>query len=108
MNANRGLARLGRASKMIPTVGQKLTITGPDGSPRAGRVLKMYRSTGGFLSVWIDLDDRYANPGNQAATECMTRVLVLTERGGVYRDLWQERWILEASRPNSRTHDEQS
>lgn len=88
---------------MIPRDGQKVTITGPDGRPRVGWVLKMYRSTGGFLSMWIDLDDCYANPANQAATEYMTRVLVLTERAGVYRDLWQEPWLLEASRPDRST-----
>jgi len=55
-----------------------------------------YYSTGRFLSVWIDLDDCFANPANRGAADLMTRLLVLTERDGVYRDLWQGRWEFEA------------
>jgi hypothetical protein len=57
--------------------------------------LNAYRSTGGFLSVWIDLDDCLANPANHVAGDCVTGALVLTERDGVYRDLWEGRWELE-------------
>jgi hypothetical protein len=79
---------------MTPTVGQTVTITGPDGSQRRGRILNAYRSTGGFLSIWVELDDCFANPANDVAGECMTQALVLTERDGIYRDLWQGRWEL--------------
>ena len=79
---------------IIPTVGQTVTITGPDGSRRRGRILNAYCSTGGFLSIWIELDDSVANPANDVAGECMTQTLVLTERDGIYRDMWQGRWEL--------------
>jgi hypothetical protein len=81
---------------MIPTVGQTVMVRGPDGRTQHGRILSAYRSIGGFLSVWIDLDDCFANPANRAAEDCMTRVLVLTERAGVYHDLWHGRWELDA------------
>ena len=35
--------------------GQEVTATGPDGTTHRGRVLDAYRSTGGIVSVWIDL-----------------------------------------------------
>jgi hypothetical protein len=55
-----------------------------------------YQSTGGVTSVWIDLrDDFLANPANWGTADWSTRVLVLTERGGKYLDLWQEEWDLE-------------
>ncbi len=73
---------------MIPMVGQTVTITGPNGSPQHGRILNVYRSTGGFLSIWIELHDCFANPANDVAGACMSRALVLTESGGVHRDLW--------------------
>ena len=82
---------------MIPATGEVTTIIGPDGRPRLGRIQRTYRSTGGFLTVWIELDECLANPANWVAPECATRVLVLTERDGVYRDLWQGRWQLEAA-----------
>jgi hypothetical protein len=81
---------------MIPATGESTTIIGPDGKPRLGRILNTYRSTGGFLTVWIELDEGLANPANWVVAECTTRVLVLTERDGIYRDLWQGRWQLEA------------
>ena len=86
---------------MIPTVDQTVKITGPDGRPQRGRVLNAYRSTGGFFSVWIDLDDCLANPANHVAGDCVTGALVLTERDGVYRDLWEGRWELEVIEPGS-------
>jgi len=82
---------------MFATAGQRVTVTGPDGKPHPGRVLAAYRSTGGFLSVWIDLYDSLANPANRAAAKWITSVLVLTERAGVYRDLWGGRWELQAA-----------
>lgn len=82
---------------MIPTAGQRVIVRGPDGRVQQGRSVSAYRSTGGFLSVWIDLDDCFANPANRAADACMTRVLVLTERAGVYRDLWHGQWELDAA-----------
>jgi hypothetical protein len=82
---------------MIPAAGQTVTVRGPDGTARPGRIVSAYRSTGGFLSVWIDLDDCLSNPANQAAGVCMSRVLVLTEKAGVYRDLWHGHWELDAT-----------
>ena len=84
---------------MIPTVDQTVKITGPDGRPQRGRVLNAYHSTGGFFSVWIDLDDCLANPANHVAGDCVTGALVLTERDGVYCDLWEGRWELEVIEP---------
>jgi hypothetical protein len=80
---------------MVPTVEQTVTVIGPDQRSQHGRIVSAYCSTGGFLSVWIDLDDCFANPANQGAADWMTRVLVLTERDGIYRDLWQGRWEFE-------------
>jgi len=78
--------------------GQHLTVTGPDGTPHPARVLTTYQSTGGVTSIWIDLcEDYLANPANWEAAEWSTPVLVLTERGGMYLDLWQERWDLETA-----------
>jgi hypothetical protein len=65
-------------------------------------VLKIYQSTGGVTSVWIDLDDdSLANPANWETEDWRTGVLVLTERGGKYFDLWQEEWLLEGGRTSS-------
>jgi hypothetical protein len=81
---------------MTLAAGQRLIVTGPDGLPHPARVLTTYRSTGGVVSVWIDLAEDYlANPANRAAAEWITPVLVLTERSAVYLDLWQERWDLK-------------
>jgi len=80
---------------MISRVGQTVALTGPDGKPQRGRILNAYRSTGGFVSVWIDLDDLVANPANRVAPDCVTGALLLIERAGVYRDLWQGQWGLE-------------
>ena len=80
---------------MIPTVGQTLSVRGPEGRTQRGKIVSAYRSTGGFLSVWIDLDDCFANPANRATDDCTTRMLVLTERAGVYRDLWHGQWELD-------------
>lgn len=84
-------------TKMIPTVGQRVIVRGPDGKVQHGRIMSAYRSTGGFLSIWIDLEDCFANPANRSADDCITQVLVLTERAGVYGDLWQEQWELSAA-----------
>jgi hypothetical protein len=81
---------------MVPTVGQRVIVIGPDQKSRQGRIVSAYCSTGGFLSVWIDLDDCFANPANRGTADWITRVLVLTERDGVYRDLWQGRWEFQA------------
>lgn len=75
-----------------------MTVTGPDGRRHPARVLTMYQSAGGVTSVWIDLcEDYLANPANWETAEWFTHVLVLTERGGVYLDLWQERWDLRTA-----------
>ena len=77
--------------------GQELTAIGPNGRRHAARVLTTYESTGGVTSVWVDLcEDFLANPANWETADWSTRVLVLTERGGKYLDLWQEQWELEA------------
>jgi hypothetical protein len=86
---------VGGVTRMIPTVGQTLRVRGPDGRTQRGKIVSAYRSTGGFLSVWIDLDDCFANPANRATDDCTTRMLVLTERAGVYRDLWHGHWELD-------------
>jgi hypothetical protein len=86
---------VGGVTTMIPTVGQTLSVRGPDGRTQRGKIVSAYRSTGGFLSVWIDLDDCFANPANRATDDCTTRMLVLTERAGVYRDLWHGQWELD-------------
>ena len=76
--------------------GQEVTATGPDGMTHYGRVLDAYRSTGGIVSVWIDLcGDDSANPANRAAGDWATPVLVLTERNGVYCDLWLHQWEMK-------------
>jgi hypothetical protein len=76
--------------------GQPITAVGPNGRRHPARVLTTYRSTGGVTSIWIDLcEDFLANPANREPAACKTRVLVLTERGGKYLDLWQEQWQLE-------------
>ena len=68
-------------------------MTSPDGESHRGRVLDTYRSTGGIVSIWIDLcGDYYANPANRVAGDCVSQVLVLTERDGIYQDLWLHRW----------------
>lgn len=90
---------------MVPTVGQTVTITGPNGRPQRGRILNAYRSTGGFLSIWIELDDCLANPANDIAGDCMSGALVLTERDGVYRDLWQGRWELGSIESGAQNED---
>jgi len=78
--------------------GQHLTVRGPNGRRHSARVLAIYQSTGGITSVWIDLCEDYrANPANWETGEWVTRVLVLTERGGRYLDLWQEQWDLEVA-----------
>ena len=71
---------VGGVTRMIPTVGQTLSVRGPDGRTQRGKIVSAYRSTGGFLSFWIDLDDCFANPANRATDDCTTRMLVLTER----------------------------
>ena len=59
-------------------------------------MLTTYQSTGGITSVWIDLcEDFIANPATWETVDWATHVLVLTERGGEYLDLWQEQWHLE-------------
>ncbi len=79
--------------------GQEVTATGPDGATHPGRVLDAYRSTGGNVSVWIDLCGHYsANPANLAGSDWASPVLVLTERDGVYRDLWLHQWEVRVLR----------
>jgi hypothetical protein len=56
--------------KMIPAVGQTVIVRGPARIARPGRIVSAYHSTGGFLSVWIDLDDWLSRPANQAALAC--------------------------------------
>jgi len=73
------------------------SVIGPDRRPQCGRIVSAYCSTGGFLSVWIDLDDCFANPANRGAAHWTTRVLVLKERDGICRDLWQGGWEFEGA-----------
>ena len=74
-------------------LGQEVTVTDQDGASHRGRVLNAYRSTGGIVSIWIDLcGDETANPANQAAGDWASPVLVLMERDGVYLDLWLNPW----------------
>ena len=74
-------------------LGQEVTVTGRDGASHRGRVLNAYRSTGGIVSIWIDLcGDETANPANQAAGDWASPVLVLREEDGVYLDLWLNPW----------------
>jgi hypothetical protein len=79
--------------------GQGVTVTGPDGVTHFGQVLDAYRSTGGIVSVWIDLcGDFSANPANRAGSDWASPVLVLTERDGVYCDLWLHQWEVRVLR----------
>lgn len=83
---------------MLIAPGQDVTAIGPNGRRHPARVLRTYQSTGGVTSVWIDLGvDFLANPANWETADWATRVLVLTERGGHYLDLWEERWVLDVA-----------
>jgi hypothetical protein len=78
---------------MLVRSGQEVTVTGPDGESHSGRVLEVYRSIGGIVSLWIDLcGDDAANPANRAAGDWISPILVLTQRDGEYRDLWLAPW----------------
>ncbi len=79
--------------------GEELFVIGPSGRRRRARVLDSYQSTGRVTTIWLDLfADLRANPANWETSEWPTRVLVLTERGAQYFDLWGESWQLETDR----------